>query len=110
MVALGLYQGGASGLILGDEFHHNRINLVCSQIGGIAAELQNRWNQIRLVHTFMNLQAQKKVQMHPLITHTGSAWEAQQFYELIDSHPDEVIQSVRDFRQEPPANLDIKSL
>lgn len=110
VVALGLYQGGASGLILGDEFHHNRINLVCSQISGVGPELQHRWNRLRLVHTFMNLLAHKRIQMHPLITHTGSAWEAQQFYELIDSHPDEVIQAVLDFRQEPPAALEIKSV
>jgi threonine dehydrogenase-like Zn-dependent dehydrogenase len=108
VVALGLYQGGASGLILGDEFHHNRINLVCSQVGGVSAELQQRWNRLRLVHTFMNLLAQKRVQMHPLITHIDSAWKAQQLYELIDSRSDEVIQAVLDFRQAPPADLEIK--
>ena len=39
VVAMGFFQGDASGLILGEEFHHNRINLVCSQISGVSPEL-----------------------------------------------------------------------
>jgi hypothetical protein len=32
---MGFFQGEAQGLFLGEEFHHNRINLVCSQISGV---------------------------------------------------------------------------
>lgn len=35
VVAVGFYQGEARGLMLGDEFHHNGIRLVCGQIGNI---------------------------------------------------------------------------
>src|SRR6266508_490088 len=35
VVALGLFQGEAQGLLLGEEFHHNRISLVCSQISNV---------------------------------------------------------------------------
>jgi NADPH:quinone reductase-like Zn-dependent oxidoreductase len=35
VVAVGFYQGEASGLLLGDEFHHNGIRIVCGQIGNI---------------------------------------------------------------------------
>ena len=35
VVAVGFYQGDASGLMLGDEFHHNGIRIVCGQIGNV---------------------------------------------------------------------------
>jgi len=44
VVALGFFQGPGLGLELGDEFHHNRINVVCSQIAGVGPELTYRWN------------------------------------------------------------------
>jgi threonine dehydrogenase-like Zn-dependent dehydrogenase len=110
VVALGFYQGGAQGLILGDEFHHNRINLVCSQISGVSPDLQHRWNQNRLVITFMELLAQSRVQVQPLLTHIRPAWEAQALYDLIDRQPDSVLQAVLDFRQPPPAGLPIELL
>jgi threonine dehydrogenase-like Zn-dependent dehydrogenase len=105
VVALGFYQGGAQNLVLGEEFHHNRVNLVCSQISGVSPDLQHRWNQNRLVLTFMDLLAQGRVQLHPLLTHIWSVWEAQALYNLIDSQPDNVLQAVLDFRQPPPDNL-----
>ena len=36
VVAMGFFQGEARGLSLGEEFHHNRIELICSQISGVA--------------------------------------------------------------------------
>ena len=35
VVVSGFFQGDAKGLRLGEEFHHNRIDLVCSQISGV---------------------------------------------------------------------------
>lgn len=35
VVAVGFYQGDATGLVLGDEFHHNGIGIVCGQIGNL---------------------------------------------------------------------------
>jgi NADPH:quinone reductase-like Zn-dependent oxidoreductase len=47
VVAVGFYQGESRGLLLGDEFHHNGIRIVCGQIGNIhrstsQAELRRR--------------------------------------------------------------------
>jgi NADPH:quinone reductase-like Zn-dependent oxidoreductase len=33
VVAVGFYQGGAAALLLGEEFHHNGVRIVCAQIG-----------------------------------------------------------------------------
>jgi threonine dehydrogenase-like Zn-dependent dehydrogenase len=35
VVAVGFYQGEGRGLLLGDEFHHNGIRVVCGQIGNL---------------------------------------------------------------------------
>ena len=35
VVAVGFYQGEATGLLLGDEFHHNGVRISCGQIGNI---------------------------------------------------------------------------
>ena len=35
VVAVGFYQGEGNGLLLGDEFHHNGIRVVCGQIGNV---------------------------------------------------------------------------
>ena len=36
VAASGFYQGGAANLRLGEEFHHNRVRIVASQISGRA--------------------------------------------------------------------------
>jgi 2-desacetyl-2-hydroxyethyl bacteriochlorophyllide A dehydrogenase len=97
VVALGFYQGEAKGLYLGEEFHHNRINIVCSQIGGVASELQHRWNRIRLVQTFIGLAARGRLQLRPLITHIAPPEQSPELFRLMDENPAEVVQAVIDF-------------
>jgi 2-desacetyl-2-hydroxyethyl bacteriochlorophyllide A dehydrogenase len=98
VVALGFYQGQAQGLFLGEEFHHNRISVVCSQIGGIAPELQQRWDRPRLVQTFMDFATRGAVDCIRLITHRVPVREAAAMYQLVDEHPQDVLQAVLDFR------------
>ena len=45
VVAVGFYQGDAVGLVLGDEFHHNGIRIVCGQIGNIHPSMS--WDLLR---------------------------------------------------------------
>ena len=45
VVAVGFYQGEARGLLLGDEFHHNGIRVVCGQIGNI--HRSTSWPKLR---------------------------------------------------------------
>src|SRR5205085_5490030 len=97
VVALGFYQGEANGLYLGEEFHHNRIQLVCSQIGGISPELQQRWDRARLVRTFMQLALDGAVRPTELITHRVPVTDAASLYSLIDRDPSAVLQAVLDF-------------
>jgi 2-desacetyl-2-hydroxyethyl bacteriochlorophyllide A dehydrogenase len=99
VVTLGFFQGGAQALYLGEEFHHNRINLVCSQIFGVAPELTYRWNSDRLVQTAMQLQAKGKLNLEPLITHVFSFSQAAEAFRLCDEEAEKVIQVVLDFNR-----------
>ena len=94
VVALGFFQGEARGLFLGEEFHHNRIDIVCSQISGVGPALKYRWDTARLVATFMGLVAEGRLDLQPLITHVKPFAEAAALFELLDKRPDEVLQAV----------------
>jgi threonine dehydrogenase-like Zn-dependent dehydrogenase len=97
VVAMGFFQGEAKGLTLGDEFHHNRINLVCSQISGVSPELSYRWTKLRLWQTAIRLQAEGVLDLRPLVTHRAAFEQAESMYRLIDEHPDEVLLAVLEF-------------
>ena len=68
VVASGFYQGGASHLRLGEEFHHNRVRIVASQISGTPLALGPRWHQPRLVQVFMDQVAAGRVDVARLVT------------------------------------------
>ncbi|MCB0192141.1 MAG: zinc-binding dehydrogenase [Anaerolineae bacterium] len=97
VVAMGFYQGGANALLLGEEFHHNRINLVCSQISGVAAEASYRWDRIRLGQTIMRLQAEGSLNLKPLITHIVPFERALAAFDPIIQTPTQTLQVVIDF-------------
>jgi threonine dehydrogenase-like Zn-dependent dehydrogenase len=97
VVALGFFQGQASKLYLGEEFHHNRINLVCSQISGVDPQLTYRWDRDRLVRTFMRLQVEGVLDLKPLISHVIPFVEAARAFRLLDETPEAALQVVLDF-------------
>lgn len=99
VVTLGFFQGEAMGLYLGEEFHHNRVQLVCSQISGVSPELSHRWNRDRLVHTVMALQADGALRLKPLITHLVPYHDAADAFRLLDQKPEEALQVVLEFPQ-----------
>lgn len=103
VVALGFFQGDGRGLFLGEEFHHNRIDIVCSQIGGVSPALKYRWDTLRLVTTFMGLVADGRLDLKPLITHTAPFEQAASLFQLLDKQPEAVVQAVITFeRKEEP--------
>lgn len=99
VVTLGFFQGEAQGLFLGEEFHHNRISLVCSQIGNVDPSLSYRWDRLRLIHTVMDLQARGSLDLRPVITHVIPFRQAAQGFQLLDETPDRALQVVLDFSQ-----------
>lgn len=99
VVAMGFYQGPAQGLYLGEEFHHSRINIICSQISGVAPELSYRWNRVRLAQTVMQLQLSGLLNLPPLITHVRPFEEAETLFDLLDRQPEQVVQAVLSFQE-----------
>ena len=97
VVALSFYQGEAQGLFLGEEFHHNRISIVCSQISNVNPALSYRWDRLRLIHTIMDLQAQGALNLRPVITHVIPFKQAAQAFQILDETPEQALQIVLDF-------------
>jgi threonine dehydrogenase-like Zn-dependent dehydrogenase len=96
VIALGFFQGEAAGLFLGEEFHHNRVNIVGSQIFGTDPELTYRWNRLRLVQTFMGLQTDGVVSLKPIISHMIPFEEAGEAFRILDQEPENALQIVLD--------------
>ena len=97
VVTLGFFQGQGQGLFLGEEFHHNRVNVVCSQIYGVSPELTYRWNRERLIQTAMQLQADGVLNLRPIITQVLPFAEAAEAFRLCDLEPEKTVQVVLDF-------------
>ena len=100
VIAAGFYQGPASALALGEEFHHNRVTLVCSQIGSLPTALRERWSRDRLHETVMSLCTSGRLDPRPLISHVIPASDAAEAYRLIDDPPPDLLQVILDFREE----------
>jgi 2-desacetyl-2-hydroxyethyl bacteriochlorophyllide A dehydrogenase len=100
VVAAGFYQDEGRGLRLGEEFHHNRAELVSSQIGGVPATLSGRWDQPRLNETFLRLCARGVLNPAALVTHLLPPSEAAEAYGVLDASPADALQIVFDFGAE----------
>ena len=101
VVASGFYQGGAEHLRLGEEFHHNRVRIVASQISGTPVALGARWNQPRLVRTFMDQIRRGRVDVRSLVTDVVDAGNVASAFERLDRGDPEILQVVLRFPGAP---------
>lgn len=97
VVAMGFFQGAVPGLRLGEEFHHNRVELVCSQISGTDPAAQHRWSKPRLWRTAIELQHEGVLDLLPLITHTARFADAPSLFERLDRGEPGMLQAVLEF-------------
>ncbi len=92
-VVIGSWYGlQRSDLNLGGRFHRSRVRLIGSQVSSIAPELTGRWNKNRRYHATWEMLAQ--VQPARFITHRFPIGQAAEAYDLIDRHPEDVIQVI----------------
>jgi 2-desacetyl-2-hydroxyethyl bacteriochlorophyllide A dehydrogenase len=98
VIAAGFYQGPATALALGEEFHHNRVTLISSQIGSLPLALRDRWSRERLHETVIRLCAVGRLDPMPLVSHVIPATSAADAYALLDEAPADVLQVILDFR------------
>lgn len=101
VAASGFYQGGAEGLRLGEEFHHNRVRIVASQIGGVPVGLSTSWDQARLVSVFMELSLAGRVDVAPLVTDVVDAADVGEAFRRLDAGDPEILQVLLRFPGAP---------
>ena len=104
VVAAGFYQGAATGLDLGEEFHHNRVSVVAAQIGGVPTAVSHRWGRARLHQAVLELIASGRLEVGSLVSHVVPADQAAAAYRLLDERPADVLQMVLDFRSDARAS------
>jgi 2-desacetyl-2-hydroxyethyl bacteriochlorophyllide A dehydrogenase len=92
--AAGFMQGEGLGLRLGEEFHHNRVQLVCAQISGVNPSVAHRWDEYRLARTFVDLAAAERVRVLDLITHEMPFEQCGDAFRLLDTAGSDVLQVV----------------
>ena len=97
VLAMGFFQGEVPGLRLGEEFHHNRVELVCSQISGTAPEAMHRWSKPRLWRTAIELQHDGTLNLIPLITHAAPFDQAPALFARLDAGEPGLLQAMLDF-------------
>jgi 2-desacetyl-2-hydroxyethyl bacteriochlorophyllide A dehydrogenase len=104
VVASGFYQGGAEHLRLGEEFHHNRVRIVSSQISGTPVELGRQWDQARLVTTFMRQVHAGRVPVTDLVTDVVDAAEVAAVFRRLDEGDPDILQALLRFPAAPGAS------
>jgi 2-desacetyl-2-hydroxyethyl bacteriochlorophyllide A dehydrogenase len=97
VIAAGFYQGEAAGVRFGEEFHHNRVQLLASQIGSVPNRLRSRWTVPRLQQTVVEHLAKGLLDAPSLVTHTFPLVDAAKAYELLDTDPQSALQVVLEF-------------
>jgi 2-desacetyl-2-hydroxyethyl bacteriochlorophyllide A dehydrogenase len=100
VVAGGFFQGPATPLQLGEEFHHNRVAIICSQISGVATHLQHRWDDLRMSHTVLTLAHDGRLALDDLVSHVIPAHQASDAFAKLDKTPQDTLQVVLDYTGE----------
>jgi threonine dehydrogenase-like Zn-dependent dehydrogenase len=97
VVAAVFFQGEATALALGEEFHHNRIDVKCSQISGVSPQLSYRWNEERLQRTVMGLAVSGRLELERLVTSVLPVERAAEAFDLLARSSERGLQVVLQF-------------
>jgi predicted dehydrogenase/threonine dehydrogenase-like Zn-dependent dehydrogenase len=90
VIDLVFYQGGADNLRLGEEFHHNGLNIRCAQINRVPRGLAALWNRHRLALATVDLlRSHGDTIREHMITHVVPIEDAPAFLiDLIENRPE----------------------
>ncbi|MDR1093269.1 MAG: zinc-binding alcohol dehydrogenase [Clostridiales bacterium] len=92
VTALGWYNGPASALNLGEEFHHNRVTLKCSHTAALAPSLANAWTQERRAENCYRLL--QRLNFADLTQNVFPYEKAAEVYDRIDKGDETLIQAI----------------
>jgi 2-desacetyl-2-hydroxyethyl bacteriochlorophyllide A dehydrogenase len=86
------YGNKTANLQLGGAAHRNRIQFISSQVSSIAPQLSGRWDKHRRFQTAWDMI--RRVKPQQWISHRVSIDQAGNIYQLLDQHPEQVLQAV----------------
>jgi 2-desacetyl-2-hydroxyethyl bacteriochlorophyllide A dehydrogenase len=92
VVTVGFYQGGAPELRLGEEWHHNRLDMV-SSMGAWGAPHRNfpAWDRPRVMRTVVDLLASGALRVDGLPVRHFPFEQAVEAYGWLDANPNEAV-------------------
>jgi threonine dehydrogenase-like Zn-dependent dehydrogenase len=95
VVTVGFYQGGAPELRLGEEWHHNRLDMI-SSMGAWGAPHRDfpAWDRQRVARTVVDLLAAGRLDVDAFPLRHFPFDAAAEAYGWLDAHPDEAIKVV----------------
>jgi len=95
VVAAGYYQGGATALRLGEEWHHNRVTMISSMgVWGCPHRDYPAWDRGRIHEAATALLTTGRLRTDGFITDRIPFDRAPEAYALIDQRPQEVVKVV----------------
>ena len=92
VVLLGFYQGGAPEVRFGEEWHHNRLDLV-SSMGAWGAPHREHpsWDRARVMRTAVDLLADGRLQVDGLPVRRFTFDQVVEAFAWLDEHPSEAV-------------------
>ena len=95
VIDLAFYQGGADRLRLGEEFHHNGLNLRCAQINRVPRGMAFAWDKHRLARETVALLLERGAEIKAqLVTHVVPMEDAPAFLRDLVANRPEFLQIV----------------
>jgi len=92
VVTVGFYQGGAPELALGEEWHHNRLDMVSSMgAWGAPHRAYPAWDRARVLQTVVDLLATGAVRTDELPVRRFPFADAVDAYGWLDENPNEAV-------------------
>jgi 2-desacetyl-2-hydroxyethyl bacteriochlorophyllide A dehydrogenase len=95
VVAVSWYGGTFENLRLSDEFHHNRIQVISSQVAAINPSLGPLWSTSRRQELVDRLL--RELELTPLFTHTFAVERAADAYRAVDELTPDLVQCVLEY-------------
>jgi 2-desacetyl-2-hydroxyethyl bacteriochlorophyllide A dehydrogenase len=92
VVTVGFYQGGAEAVRLGEEWHHNRLDMLSSMgAWGAPHRAYPAWHRPRVMQTVVDLLAAGAVRVDGLPVRRFPFEQAADAYQWLDAHPNEAV-------------------
>ena len=96
VTVLSFYQEPPGNFMMGQEFHHNRVIIRSSQVGGIAPELSYQLDRGARAGKAMELL--RRIDVTPLISHRCSFGDYPELLKTIDKNPADTLAVVINFQ------------